>query len=54
MQKQLVTIIADEDVIDELACFPSKRCLWISDTINISDEEFERIYHRHISNEYQP
>lgn len=42
MNKQMLTIIADEDVIDELACFPDKRCFWLTDPVDISDEEFEK------------
>ena len=42
MSKQMITIIADEDVIDELACYPDKRCLWLTEPVDISDEEFEK------------
>ena len=42
MNKQMITIIADEDVIDELACYPDKRCLWLTEPVDISDEEFEK------------
>jgi hypothetical protein len=38
----MITIIADEDVIDELACYPDKRCLWLTEPVDISDEEFEK------------
>ena len=42
MNKQMITIIADEDVIDELACYSDKRCLWLTEPVDISDEEFEK------------
>lgn len=43
MNKQMLTIIADEDVIDELACYSDKRCLWLTEPVDISDEkEFDK------------
>lgn len=42
MNKLMITIIADEDVIDELACYSDKRCLWLTEPVDISDEEFEK------------
>ena len=42
MNKQMLTIIADEDVIDELACFADKRCFWLTEPVDISDEEFKK------------
>jgi len=35
MSKQLLTIIADDDIIDELATFSDVRCLWVSDAEGI-------------------
>ena len=41
MSKYLLTIIADEDVIGELATYPLHRCLWVSEPedVDIKDDD---------------
>lgn len=41
MSKQMLTIIADEDVIDELASSDNS-CFWLTNAVDISDEEFNK------------
>ena len=42
MNKQMITIIADEDIIDELASYSCGRCFLLTEPVDISDEEFEK------------
>lgn len=41
MSKQLLTMIADEDVISDLAIYPVHRCLWASEPedVDIKDDD---------------
>lgn len=41
MNKYLLSIMADEDIISELATYPLKRCLWLFDpeVVDIKDDD---------------
>lgn len=38
MSKSILTIIADDDIIDELATYPYHRCHWVTEADDIPDD----------------